>query len=146
MNKMGGLQGLMSMLPGAGKMKQQMAAAGIDEKKIKHQIAIIDSMTPKERTVPALIKANRKKRIAAGSGTTVQQVNELLKQFDKASKMMKRMKKMGGKGGFPGMPGGGMPDMGNMDPAELQEMLTKSGMDPNSLPKMPGGLPPGFKS
>ena len=146
MNKMGGLQGLMSMLPGAGKMKQQMAAAGVDEKKIKHQIAIIDSMTPKERTVPALIKANRKKRIAAGSGTSVQQVNELLKQFDKASKMMKRMKKMGGKGGFPGMPGGGMPDMGNMDPAELQEMLTKSGMDPNSLPKMPGGLPPGFKS
>ena len=61
--------------------------------------------------------------------------------------MMKRMKKMGGKGGFPGMPGGGgMPDMGNMDPAELQEMLTKSGIDPKSLPKMPGGLPPGFKN
>ena len=54
---------------------------------------------------------------------------------------------MGGKGGFPGMPGGGgMPDMGNMDPAELQEMLTKSGIDPKSLPKMPGGLPPGFKN
>ena len=146
MNKMGGLQGLMSMLPGAGNMKKQMAAAGMDEKKVKHQIAIIDSMTPQERAIPNLIKANRKKRIAAGSGTTIQQVNELLKQFDKASKMMKRMKKMGGKGGFPGMPGGGMPDMGNMDPAELQEMLTKSGLDPKSLPKMPGGLPPGFKS
>ena len=146
MNKMGGLQGLMSMLPGAGNMKKQMAAARMDEKKIKHQIAIIDSMTPQERAIPNLIKANRKKRIAAGSGTTIQQVNELLKQFDKASKMMKRMKKMGGKGGFPGMPGGGMPDMGNMDPAELQEMLTKSGLDPKSLPKMPGGLPPGFKS
>ena len=147
MNKMGGLQGLMSMLPGAGQMKKQMAAAGMDERKIKHQIAIIDSMTVQERTFPNVIKANRKKRIAAGSGTTVQQVNELLKQFDKASKMMKRMKKMGGKGGFPGMPGGGgMPDMGNMDPAELQEMLTKSGIDPKSLPKMPGGLPPGFKN
>ncbi|MEC8274172.1 MAG: signal recognition particle protein, partial [Pseudomonadota bacterium] len=102
--------------------------------------------TSQERAIPNLIKANRKKRIAAGSGTTIQQVNELLKQFDKASKMMKRMKKMGGKGGFPGMPGGGMPDMGNMDPAELQEMLTKPGLDPKSLPKMPGGLPPGFKS
>ncbi len=147
MNKMGGLQGLMSMLPGAGQMKKQMAAAGMDERKVKHQIAIIDSMTVQERTFPNVIKANRKKRIAAGSGTSVQQVNELLKQFDKASKMMKRMKKMGGKGGFPGMPGGGgMPDMGNMDPAELQEMLTKSGIDPKSLPKMPGGLPPGFKN
>ena len=147
MNKMGGLQGLMSMLPGAGQMKKQMAAAGMDERKVKHQIAIIDSMTVQERTFPNVIKANRKKRIAAGSGTSVQQVNELLKQFDKASKMMKRMKKMGGKGGFPGMPGGGgMPDMGNMDPAELQEMLTKSGLDPKSLPKMPGGLPPGFKN
>ena len=151
MNKMGGLQGLMSMLPGAGQMKKQMAAAGMDEKKMKHQIAIIDSMTVQERTFPNVIKANRKKRIAAGSGTSVQQVNELLKQFDKASKMMKRMKKMGGKGGFSGMPGMGpggadMPDMGNMDPAELQEMLTKSGLDPKSLPKMPGGLPPGFKT
>ena len=147
MNKMGGLQGLMSMLPGAGQMKKQMAAAGMDERKVKHQIAIIDSMTVQERTFPNVIKANRKKRIAAGSGTSVQQVNELLKQFDKASKMMKRMKKMGGKGGFPGMPGGGgMPDMGNMDPTELQEMLTKSGIDPKSLPKMPGGLPPGFKN
>ncbi|MAV48296.1 MAG: signal recognition particle protein [Alphaproteobacteria bacterium TMED89] len=147
MNKMGGIQGLMSMLPGAGQMKKQMTAAGMDERKMKHQIAIIDSMTLQERTFPNVIKANRKKRIAAGSGTSVQQVNELLKQFDKASKMMKRMKKMGGKGGLPGMPGGaGMPDMGNMDPAELQEMLTKSGLDPKSLPKMPGGLPPGFKN
>jgi len=147
MNKMGGIQGLMSMLPGAGQMKKQMAAAGMDERKMKHQIAIIDSMTLQERTFPNVIKANRKKRIAAGSGTSVQQVNELLKQFDKAAKMMKRMKKMGGKGGLPGMPGGaGMPDMGNMDPAELQEMLTKSGLDPKSLPKMPGGLPPGFKN
>ena len=81
----------------------------------------------------------------------MQQVNELLKQFDKASKMMKRMKKMGGKGGFPGMPGMGpggadMPDMGNMDPAGRQERVTKSGLDPKSLPKMPSGLPPGFKT
>ena len=145
MKNMGGIGAMLDKMPGMGGMAQA-AQAQIDTKQFDRMEAMINSMTPKERTVPALIKANRKKRIAAGSGTSVQQVNELLKQFDKASKMMKRMKKMGGKGGFPGMPGGGMPDMGNMDPAELQEMLTKSGMDPNSLPKMPGGLPPGFKS
>ncbi len=79
---------------------------------LKRQAAIISSMTPKERRAPAIIKASRKRRIAAGSGTTVQEVNRLLKQFDDMSAMMKRMNKLGQKGLMRGglaalLPGGG---------------------------------------
>ena len=94
--KMGGLGGLMGMLPGVGKIKQQMAEAKLDEKIVTRQCAIIDSMTPKERRNPQLIHASRRKRIAAGSGTTVQDVNKLLKQHRQMQDMMKRMKKAGG--------------------------------------------------
>ncbi|MDP6567553.1 MAG: signal recognition particle protein [Alphaproteobacteria bacterium] len=107
--KMGGLDGLMAMLPGVGQMKKQMAQANIDPKLLKRQEAIIQSMTAKERTTPKLIHASRKKRIAAGSGTSVQDVNRLLKQFKQMSGMMKKVNKLGKKGlmrqGLPGMPG-----------------------------------------
>lgn len=117
MKKMGGLTDIMGMIPGlAGKMPANM---DVDEKRLKHTEAIILSMTPKERTRPEIIKASRRKRIAGGSGTTVTQVNSLLKQFGQMRKMMKNKGKMsqmmkqmgggGGKGGMGGFPGGKMP-------------------------------------
>jgi signal recognition particle subunit SRP54 len=96
--KMGSLSGILGMLPGMGKMKQQIEGANLDNTMLKRQAAIIGSMTPKERRVPDIIKASRKKRIAAGSGTSVQEVNKLLKNFDDMSAMMKRMNKLGQKG------------------------------------------------
>jgi signal recognition particle subunit SRP54 len=94
--KMGSLSGIMGMLPGVGKIKKQIEDANLDVKVFKHQAAIIGSMTIAERRNPDLLKASRKKRIAAGSGTSVQEVNKLLKQFDDMSTMMKRMNKAGG--------------------------------------------------
>ena len=96
--KMGSLSGILGMLPGIGKMKAQIDEANIDQTILKRQAAIIGSMTKKERKEPDIIKASRKKRIAAGSGTTVQEVNKLLKTFDDMSTMMKRMNKLGQKG------------------------------------------------
>jgi signal recognition particle subunit SRP54 len=97
-SKMGSLSGILGMLPGVGKIKQQLEGADLDTKILKRQAAIISSMTIKERRAPDIIKANRKKRIAAGSGTSVQEVNRLLKQFDDMSTMMKKMNKLGQKG------------------------------------------------
>ncbi|MBL6078224.1 signal recognition particle protein [Belnapia sp. T18] len=96
--KMGSLSGILGMLPGVGKMKQQIEGANLDQTILKRQAAIIGSMTPKERRAPDIIKASRKRRIAAGSGASVQEVNRLLKQFDEMSAMMKRMNKLGQKG------------------------------------------------
>jgi signal recognition particle subunit SRP54 len=96
--KMGSLSGILGMLPGIGKMKQQIEDANLDQTVLKRQAAIIGSMTPKERRAPDIIKASRKRRIAAGSGSTVQEINKLLKQFDDMSTMMKRMGKLGQKG------------------------------------------------
>ena len=96
--KMGSLSGILGMLPGVGKIKQQIEDANLDTTMLKRQGAIIGSMTPKERRKPDIIKASRKKRIAAGSGTSVQEVNRLLRQFDDMSTMMKRMNKLGQKG------------------------------------------------
>ena len=96
--KMGSLSGILGMLPGVAKIKSQIEDANLDTKILKRQAAIISSMTPKERRVPDIIKASRKKRIAAGSGTSVQEVNRLLKQFDDMTTMMKRMNKLGQKG------------------------------------------------
>ncbi len=96
--KMGSLSGILGMLPGVGKLKAQLADANLDTSMLKRQIAIISSMTPKERRTPDLIKASRKKRIAGGSGTSVQDVNRLLKQFEEMTAMMKRMNKLGQKG------------------------------------------------
>jgi len=110
----GTVSGVMGMLPGIGKIKQQLAQANIDETILKRQEAIIGSMTKEERKNPKLIHASRKKRIAAGSGTSVQDVNKLLKQHMQMADMMKRMSKLGQKGfmrsmgamlpGMPGMP------------------------------------------
>ena len=96
--KMGSISGILGMLPGVGKMKTQIEDAKLDQTVLKRQAAIIGSMTRRERKTPDLIKASRKKRIAAGSGTSVQDVNKLLKQFDDMSTMMKRMNKLGQKG------------------------------------------------
>lgn len=111
MKKMGGMKGLMSMLPGMGKIQKQVAEANLNEDMFKHQDAIISSMTPKERKNARIMNASRKKRVAAGSGTSVQEVNKLLKMHQQMAKMMKRVGKMGGKGMMPdlGGMGGSMP-------------------------------------
>jgi signal recognition particle subunit SRP54 len=97
-SKLGSIDSILGMLPGMGKLKGQLAGKELDTSVFKRQAAIISSMTIKERRAPDIIKANRKKRIAAGSGTTVQDVNKLLKQFEDMSEMMKKMNKLGQKG------------------------------------------------
>lgn len=96
--KMGSISSILGMLPGGAKLQAAAQGANIDPKMIARQVAIISSMTPKERKSPEILKASRKKRIAAGSGVSVQDVNKLLKQFDDMSDMMKRMNKLGQKG------------------------------------------------
>jgi len=104
MQKMGGLASMMQKIPGLNELPAGVADQ-VDEGQVKRTIAIINSMTPQERSFPAVIKGSRKKRIAAGSGTGVPEVNRLLKQFQQMQKMMKRMKKKGGMPGMmPGMP------------------------------------------
>ena len=98
LQKMGGLGGIMGMLPGVGKIQKQLNEAKIDEKIVKRQQAIISSMTKLERRKPELIKASRKQRIATGSGTSVSDVNRLLKQHMEMQRMMKQMNKLGKKG------------------------------------------------
>jgi signal recognition particle subunit SRP54 len=166
MQGMGGLGGLMSMLPGIGKMKNQLAAANIDENVIKRQIAIIDSMTPKERRNPDILKASRKKRIAAGSGTTPEAINKLLKMHRGMADMMKMMggakrgplaglaKAMGMGGGMPSpeqlaemaknMPGGQLPPgMPPTMPTLPPNMPGLPGLG-GKFPGLPGGMPPGL--
>ncbi|MBP82582.1 MAG: signal recognition particle protein [Verrucomicrobiales bacterium] len=116
MNKMGGMTSILGMMPGMG---DKMKGMDVDEKRMKHVEAIVLSMTPKERRRPEIIKASRRKRIAAGSGTSVTKVNSLLKQFGqmrkmmrskgKMNQMMKQMGGMGGTGGMGGMGGGKLP-------------------------------------
>src|SRR4051794_17691527 len=96
--RMGGMTGMLGMLPGVGKIKKQMADANIDETIIKRQEAIIGSMTKAERRNPKLLNGSRRRRIAGGSGTSVQDVNRLLKQYQDMAGMMKKMKKLGQKG------------------------------------------------
>nr|MBP9692370.1 signal recognition particle protein [Alphaproteobacteria bacterium] len=98
MNKMGGLSSLMGMIPGMNKFQDKIAQSGVDDLFIQRQIAIIRSMTKKERKDARLINGSRKKRIALGSGTSVPDVNKLLKQHRDMSDMMKRMQKLGKKG------------------------------------------------
>ena len=155
MQKMGGMGGLMKLLPGMGKMKKQLdAAGGVDDALIRRQQAIIRSMTPKERENPALLKASRKKRIAAGSGVSVQEVNKLLKMHRQMADMMKKMSKGGMKGmmesmqgmpGMPKMPGGMSGKMPDIDPAELEKLQEQMGKLPGGLgkglPGLGGGLP-----
>ena len=109
MRKMGGMEGLMGLMPGAGKMKKQLAAANIDDGMLARQEAIILSMTPGERRRSKILNASRKRRVAAGSGTTIQEVNRLLKQHRQMAQMVKKVGKLGQKGlmrsGMAGMPG-----------------------------------------
>ncbi len=143
MRKMGGMGAILGMLPGMGKMKKMVdQAGGLDDKEIIHQEAIISSMTKAERKKPALMNAKRKKRVAAGSGTSVQEVNKLLKAHRQMADMMKKMGKggmkglaaqmagMGGGGGLGGMLGGG----GGPDAAALLEQAKggKGGNDPSA--------------
>ena len=106
LRKMGDMEGLLGMLPGVGKVKRQLSEAQVDDKMIARQQAIILSMTPAERRRPKLLNGSRRRRIAAGSGTTVQEVNRLLKQHKQMSQMMKKMGKLGKRGM---MRGGGLP-------------------------------------
>jgi len=151
MQGMGGLSGLMSMLPGVAKMKNQLAAANLDENVIKRQIAIIDSMTPQERRRPDVLKASRKKRIAAGSGTSPEAINKLLKMHRGMADMMKMMggAKRGPLAGLAqamGM-GSGM-GSGMPSPEQLAEMaknmpdgLPGAGGLPPTMPKLPPNMP-----
>ncbi|HVY00318.1 MAG TPA: signal recognition particle protein [Pseudorhodoplanes sp.] len=142
MSAMGGMSGLLGMLPGVAKMKNQIANAGLDDSMLKRQIAIIDSMTPQERRNPDILKASRKRRIAAGSGTTPEQINRLLKMHRGMADMMKAM---GGakRGPMAGLAsalgfGGGMPS-----PEDMKKMAEKMQGAPG-LPGVTPALPPNF--
>jgi signal recognition particle subunit SRP54 len=150
MQNMGGMSGLMGLLPGVGKIKNQMAAANVDDKVLKRQMAIIDSMTPAERRHPDMLKHSRKKRIAAGSGTRAEEINKLLKMHRTMADLMKAMGGGPKRGPIAGLAnalglGGGMPT-----PEQMQQLAKKMpggmpGLPPGGLPGMPpGGLPPGM--
>jgi len=146
MQGMGGMGSLLGMMPGVAKMKNQIAAAGLDDKLVKRQMAIIDSMTPQERRNPDILKASRKKRIAAGSGTTPEAINKLLKMHRGMSDMMKAMGS-GKRGPLAGLAqamgfGSAMPTPKQM--AELaKNMPPGAGGLPPNMPGMPT-LPPNF--
>ena len=151
MVKMGGMQGMMGMMPGMGKMAKQVENAGMDDKMLTHQIALIQSMTKRERANPKLLQASRKKRIAKGAGLEVSDLNKLLKMQRQMGDMMKKM----GKGGMlkqalKGMFGkGGAPaDMAaGMDPKMMEAAAKQMGGKlPGGLGGMGGGmaLPPGL--
>jgi len=108
--KMGSMESMLAMIPGAGKALKQMKGAQLPDDELKKIEAMINSMTRKERINHKIINGSRRLRIAKGSGTRVQDVNQLLKKFTEAQKMMKKMQKMGPKGlkGLMG-PGGGLP-------------------------------------
>jgi len=149
---MGGMEGIMGMMPGMGKMKKQVADAGFDDSILKRQIALIQSMTKRERANPKLLQASRKKRIAKGAGLEVSELNKLMKMHRQMADMMKKMGKMGKRGMLKGAlgqmfgKGGGMPagmgDMAGMDPKAMEEAAKKMG---GQLPGLGGGsLPPGL--
>src|SRR3954470_2227538 len=121
MQNMGGMSGILGMLPGIAKMKNQLQAANLDERVLKRQMAIIDSMTPRERRNPDLLKASRKRRIAAGSGTKVEEVNKLLKMHRQMADMMKMMG--GGKGRGLGAALGNMMGFGGGMPQPSPEQI-----------------------
>ncbi len=142
--KLGGMGGIMGMLPGMAKMKDQLASANLDDRFVKRQRAIISSMTPQERRNPDLLKASRKKRIAAGAGTNVEQVNRLLKQHRQMADMMKVMGGPGKRGGMMGKLGQ-MMGMGNMAMPSREEIeaMAKQMGGGQGLPSAPPG-PPGI--
>jgi signal recognition particle subunit SRP54 len=140
MMKMGGMEGLMGMLPGVGKMKSQMAEAGFDDRMIRRQVALINSMTKKERANPDMLQASRKRRIASGAGLDVAELNRLLKQHRQMADMMKKL---------------GAQGKGGMLKQAMRQMMGKGGPSPEEIAaaqaqmsqgQMPGGmtLPKGF--
>jgi len=141
MQKMGGMQGMMGMMPGMNKMAKQVEDAGFDDSILKRQIALIQSMTKKERANPQILQASRKKRIAKGAGLEVSELNKLLKMHRQMGDMMKKMGKMG-KGGMLKQAMKGMFGKGGPSPEEMA-----AGMDPKALEaaakKMGGGMPGG---
>lgn len=142
MVKMGGMEGMMGMMPSMGKVAKQVQDAGFDDKVLRQQIAIIQSMTKRERAAPQILQASRKKRIAAGSGMQVSDLNKLLKMHRQMSDMMKKIGK--GKGGMlkqamKGMFGkGGMPDIGGMDQVQLEAAAKQMGGGMNLPPGLSG--------
>jgi signal recognition particle subunit SRP54 len=151
MKKMGGIGALAGMIPGMKKAQAAMSQSGMDDRILLRMDAIITSMTPKERTKPELLNAKRKIRVANGSGTTVQDVNKLIKMHQEMATAMKRIKKMGGLKGMMAMlgkggPGGGLGGLGNaMGGPELGDAMNQMG----GLPGLPGTgakLPPGFQN
>jgi len=140
MQGMGGMSGLLGMMPGVAKMKNQIANAGLDDKLVKRQMAIIDSMTPQERRNPDILKASRKKRIASGSGTTPEAINKLLKMHRGMSDMMKMMgsgkrgplASLGQAMGF----GSAMPS-----PEQMAELAKKMPPGAGGMPGLPPGMP-----
>lgn len=135
MQKIGGMSSVLNFLPGIGKIKKQLDAADLDNKLLKRQGAIISSMTPKERRNPKVLQASRKRRIAAGSGTTVQEINQLLKMHRQMADVMKTVGK--GKGGLAkmfGLGGGKMPE-----PTPEMVEAAKAGQLPPGM-KLPGGF------
>jgi signal recognition particle subunit SRP54 len=154
MQRMGGLGGMMEMLPGVKNAKAQMAAAGIDDRVMKRKEAIIMSMTPKERRKPDLLQASRKRRIAAGAGVDVAEVNKVLKEHRNMADMMKKLGKgglkglagmMGNLGGAGGMGGGGggggMGGAPQLSPQQMAALKNLGGPGGPKLPGLGGGLP-----
>jgi signal recognition particle subunit SRP54 len=137
MSQMGGLGMLAGMLPGMKKAKQAMAQSGVDDKVLLHMDAIIGSMTSKERERPELMNAKRKKRVAAGSGTDVQDVNKLLKMHQEMGRAMKQIRKMGGLKGLGALFGGGGMGGGNIPGGAAPGLPGLSG---------PGGMPPDLQN
>jgi signal recognition particle subunit SRP54 len=142
------------MMPGMAKMQKQLDEAGMDDKVIQRQIALINSMTKKERANPGLLQASRKKRIAKGAGQEVSDLNKLLKMQRQMSDAMKKLGKMGKKGmmrgGLGALMGKGTPDAlkgmdpGQMDPKALEQAAKQMGGS-GGLPGLGGGaLPPGL--
>ena len=152
MQRMGGLGGMMEMLPGVKDAKAKMAAAGIDDRVMKRKEAIIMSMTPKERRKPDLLQASRKRRIAAGAGVDVAEVNKVLKEHRNMADMMKKLGKgglkglagmMGNMGGAGGMGGGGsgMGGAPQLSPQQMAALKNLGGPGGPKLPGLGGGLP-----
>jgi signal recognition particle subunit SRP54 len=153
MRRMGGLGALAGMIPGMKKAQAAMASGAVDEKILLRMDAMIGSMTPKERSKPELLNAKRKIRVAKGSGTTVQDVNKLLKMHQEMANAMKKIKKMGGLKGLAAMFGKGGAGMGGL-PGGMGDMLGVPGgklpgglpgLGAGGMPQLPGNLPPGFE-
>jgi signal recognition particle subunit SRP54 len=152
LQKLGGMSGMMGLLPGMGKIKKQLAGVDLDNGVLKRQMAIIGSMSKFEKRNPKVMNASRKKRVAAGSGTKVEEINRLLKMHVQMADMMKKMG--GNKGLMSRMFGGkGAPDAAEMErmqaelagidpnaiPAELKDMMQGGALP--EMPKLPAGLP-----